>query len=54
MNEYHIMFRNGDGVTIKGDALCYDENFITIWNKTDKIAMFSWSAVIGFIREEKE
>ena len=52
MYDYHIMFRNGDGVTIKGDALAYNDGFITIWDGKKKIAMFSWEAIIGYIVEE--
>ena len=52
MNEYHIMFRNGDGVTIKGSILDNDNDFIRIWKGTTLVAVFSWEAIVGFIEEE--
>ena len=52
MNEYHIMFRNGDGVTLKGSLLDYDENYIRVWDGTTLVAVFSWNAIVGFIKEE--
>jgi len=54
MYEYHIMFRNGDGVTLKGSLLDYDENYVKIWNGIKLLAVFSWEAIVGFIKEELE
>lgn len=48
MKRYNIMFRNGDGVSLKADVLRDDKMFVFLWKNEKMIAAFSWDAIVGF------
>jgi len=50
---YNIMFRNGDGVTLKADSHKIDQNQLVLWNGMNLVAVFSWEAIVGFTITEE-
>ena len=53
MKRYNIMFRNGDGVSLKADVLRDDKMFVFLWKNEKMIAAFSWDAIVGFTITEE-
>ena len=54
MKIFNVMFRNGDGVSLRGKAARSDGKELIIVDDRRVIAVFFWEAIVGFVIKEDE